>query len=47
MSARIGITSVLHTWGSTLTHHPHMLEVLGSDRVEQEHHQVGRAKLWP
>src|SRR6266571_4254258 len=22
--ARIGITSVLHTWGSTLTHHPHV-----------------------
>jgi len=23
LGARIGITSVLHTWGSTLTHHPH------------------------
>jgi hypothetical protein len=22
--ASIGITSVLHTWGSTLTHHPHV-----------------------
>src|SRR5207244_7883421 len=22
--ARIGITSVLHTWGSALTHHPHV-----------------------
>ncbi|MET4221132.1 hypothetical protein ABIB00_006367 [Bradyrhizobium sp. LB14.3] len=23
-AARIGITSVLHTWGSALTHHPHV-----------------------
>ena len=24
LGARIGITSVLHSWGSTLTHHPHV-----------------------
>jgi hypothetical protein len=24
LGARIGITSVLHTWGSTLIHHPHV-----------------------
>jgi hypothetical protein len=24
LGARIGVTSVLHTWGSTLTHHPHL-----------------------
>jgi hypothetical protein len=24
LGARIAITSVLHTWGSTMTHHPHM-----------------------
>jgi hypothetical protein len=23
MGARVGMTSVLHTWGSALTHHPH------------------------
>ncbi len=23
-AARIGITAVLHTWGSALTHHPHV-----------------------
>ena len=23
LGARIGLTAVLHTWGSTLTHHPH------------------------
>jgi Putative transposase/Transposase zinc-binding domain len=30
LGARIGITSVLHTWGSALTHHPHVhMIVLG------------------
>ena len=24
LGARIGITAVLHTWGSAMTHHPHM-----------------------
>ena len=24
LGARVGITSVLHTWGSALTHHPHV-----------------------
>ena len=24
LSARIGVTAVLHTWGSALTHHPHV-----------------------
>jgi Putative transposase/Transposase zinc-binding domain len=24
LGARIGVTSVLHTWGSTMTHHPHV-----------------------
>jgi hypothetical protein len=24
LGARIGMTSVLHTWGSVLTHHPHV-----------------------
>lgn len=25
LGARIGITSVLHTWGSAMTHHPHVI----------------------
>jgi len=25
MGARVGFASVLHTWGSALTHHPHIL----------------------
>ena len=24
LGARIGITAVLHTWGSAMTHHPHL-----------------------
>jgi len=24
LGARIGITSVLHSWGSAMTHHPHV-----------------------
>ena len=24
LGARIGITAVLHTWGSAMTHHPHV-----------------------
>jgi len=24
LGAKIGITAVLHTWGSTMTHHPHV-----------------------
>src|ERR1700676_3525086 len=24
LGARIGLTAVLHTWGSALTHHPHL-----------------------
>src|SRR4051794_12270823 len=31
LGARIGVTSVLHTWGSAMTHHPHVhMIVLGS-----------------
>jgi hypothetical protein len=24
LGARIGVTAVLHTWGSAMTHHPHV-----------------------
>ena len=29
LGARIGITSVLHSWGSAMTHHPHVHMVGG------------------
>jgi hypothetical protein len=28
LGARVGITSVLHTWGSALTHHPHVHRIV-------------------
>jgi len=29
LGAKIGMTSVLHTWGSAVTHHPHIVIVPG------------------
>ena len=31
LGARIGITSVLHTWGSAMTHHPHVHMIVPGD----------------
>jgi len=32
MGAKVGLTSVLHTWGSAMTHHPHIhMASAGSD----------------
>ena len=39
LGARIGITSVLHTWGSAMTHHPHVHMIVpggGLDRLSTE-----------
>src|SRR5262249_32878162 len=33
LGARIGITAVLHTWGSAMTHHPHG-HMIGPGSVE-------------
>ena len=33
LGARIGITSVLHTWGSALTHHPHVHMIVPGGRT--------------
>jgi hypothetical protein len=30
LGARVGITSVLHTWGSAMTHHPHLHMIASS-----------------
>ena len=32
LSARVGITSVLHTWGSAMTHHPHIHMIVPGGR---------------
>ena len=39
LGARIGITSVLHTWGSAMTHHPHVHMIVPGDLPRR--HEVG------
>jgi hypothetical protein len=33
LGARIGITAVLHSWGSALTHHPHVHMIVPGGRI--------------
>jgi hypothetical protein len=44
LGARIGITSVLHTWGSALTHHPHVHMIVpgGGISLDGERWVAGR-----
>jgi hypothetical protein len=37
LGARIGITAVLHTWGSALTHHPHIHMIVPGGGIVQHH----------
>ena len=41
LGARIGITSVLHTWGSAMTHHPRAHDRAGR-RAVRGRHEVDR-----
>ena len=36
LGARIGITSVLHTWGSAMTHHPHVHMIVPGGGLTQD-----------
>ena len=36
LGAKIGITSVLHTWGSALTHHPHVHMIVPGGGISPE-----------
>ncbi len=36
LGARIGMTSVLHTWGSALTHHPHVHMIIPGGGLSQD-----------
>ncbi|MEH2487541.1 hypothetical protein V1280_003480 [Bradyrhizobium sp. AZCC 2230] len=36
LGARIGITSVLHTWGSAMTHHPHVHMIVPGGGISPE-----------
>lgn len=48
LSARIGITAVLHTWGSALTHHPHIHAVVpgGGLSADGSRWIAGRARFF-
>jgi hypothetical protein len=42
IGARIGITAVLHTWGSTMTHHPHVHMIVPGGGISQDgQHWIG------
>ena len=36
LGGRIGITSVLHTWGSAMTHHPHVHMIVPGDGISPD-----------
>ena len=36
LGARIGISSVLHTWGSTMTHHPHLHMIVPGGGISRD-----------
>jgi hypothetical protein len=36
LGARIGITAVLHTWGSAMTHHPHVHMIVPGGGISAE-----------
>lgn len=39
MGARVGMTSVLHTWGSALTHHPHIHMIVPGGGLSRDGNQ--------
>ena len=51
LGARIGVTAVLHTWGSTLTHHPHVHMIvpgggLSPDGARWGGERLGHGEKW-
>ncbi len=49
LGARVGITAVLHTWGSALTHHPHIHMIVpgGGISLDGHHWESCRTQLLP
>jgi hypothetical protein len=47
LGARVGITAVLHTWGSAMTHHPHVHMIVpgGGISLDGERWVSGRARF--
>ena len=43
LGARIGITTVLHTWGSAMTHHPHVHMIVPGGGISLDGERVGRS----
>ena len=41
LGARIGILSVLHTWGSALTHHPHVHMIVPGGGISPDGNELG------
>src|SRR5215469_12447305 len=37
LGARIGITAVLHSWGSAMTHHPHVHMIVPGGGISLDH----------
>jgi hypothetical protein len=44
MGARIAITSVLHTWGSAMTHHPHVHMIVPGGGISPDRMLIVRVK---
>ena len=45
LGARIGVTAVLHTWGSALTHHPHVHMIVPGGGLSLDECAMGRLAL--
>ncbi len=43
LGARIGITAVLHTWGSAMTHHPHVHMIVPGGGISRDGEPLGLA----
>jgi hypothetical protein len=43
LGARIGVTAVLHTWGSAMTHHPHIHMIVPGGRLSANGPKWSRA----
>ena len=47
LGAQIGVVAVLHTWGQTLTHHPHVWRTCASTRLSRALHPSRRHRQQP
>ncbi len=46
LGARIGITSVLHTWGSAMTHHPHVHMIVPGGGISSARGEESDGQKW-